>query len=162
MVKPTLEIEADRKLQLPHRGAIFNIRNLAVVATLAIDTGVRPVVSAEGIHRMVEDIKGIHAELCGQAFVDGELLYNRQVGIEARGSMERILTDVPEVSRSGVRKWTACVRRDVRNWREVSEVVVYRIDIARNSNIEGPLPFIRTANAYVLFATALAKARRPR
>ena len=69
-----LEVEANGELQLPHRGAILQGSDLAVVAALAINTTVCPVVLAEGVNRVIEDVEGIHAELCAESFRDPKLL----------------------------------------------------------------------------------------
>ena len=71
----TLEIEADSKLQLSHRCATFQGRNLAVVAPLAINTAVSSIVRAEGIDRVIEHVEGIHAELRAKPLCDPKLLH---------------------------------------------------------------------------------------
>src|ERR1700682_6375700 len=60
----TLEIEADGKLQLSHGRATLQGCDLAVIATLAIDTAIRSIVLTEGIDGMIENVEGIYAELC--------------------------------------------------------------------------------------------------
>ena len=58
-----LEVEADRKLQLSHREAVLDVRDLAVVAALAIHASLRPVVPAECVHGVIEDVESVSAEL---------------------------------------------------------------------------------------------------
>ena len=97
-----LEVEPDCELQLSHCGATFKSRNLTVVATLAIDTCLRPVVRTESINRMVEYVEGIHAELRVKSLFDGELLHDRQVRIESRRAMECVSPEVTDCA-AGVR-----------------------------------------------------------
>jgi hypothetical protein len=72
-----LEVEADGKLQLPHGCAVFQGRNLAVVAPLAIDTAVSSIVLAESIDGVIENVEGIHAELRAEPLRDPEFLHRR-------------------------------------------------------------------------------------
>ena len=70
-----LEIEAQRKLDLPHCSAVFDVRNFPVVAALAINAGIPAVVRTEGINRVVEQVEEIGAELRTEPFVDLDFLY---------------------------------------------------------------------------------------
>src|SRR5262252_4486728 len=145
MVKPTLEIETDRELQLPHRGAIFNIRNLAIVATLAINAGIPSVVLTKRIHRVVEYIESIHPELCRQPFVDREPLHHREVRVKTRRPMECIASNIAncsatrqcERSRRGLTQCADVASDGQRvrvkqggNGGEISQIVMYGINIS--------------------------------
>lgn len=90
----SLEVEADRKLQLPHGRAALEAGNLSVVAVWAINATVSPIVRAESVHGVIEHVEGIRAELCGEPLRDPELLHRRQVGVEARWPVEGVTANV--------------------------------------------------------------------
>ncbi len=121
-----LEVEADGKLQLPHGRAALQSRNLAIVAALAIDTAVSPVVLAESIDGVIENVESIHAELRAESFRDLELLHRRQIGVEARRAMVGVAAEVAEVPDARIGE-DSRVGDDVGNRGEVSNGVGDRV-----------------------------------
>src|SRR5439155_21702632 len=75
-----------------------------IVAALAVNARVGAVISAERVHRMIEEIKCIHAELSFYALCDGDSFDHRQIGIEPCRSAERVITDVAQVPVASIRK----------------------------------------------------------
>ena len=82
-----LENYANAKLQLPHavwrtgRSIGLNVGNLAGTAG-AVEAGVA-LVRVEAQNRVVEDVVGVKAELCRDAFGDRKVLRERKVAREA-------------------------------------------------------------------------------
>ena len=85
---PDLEVEAHRKLNLAHVGTALKARNLSVVAALAVNAVVRPVVCTERVYGVIEDVEEVRTELRRESLVDSKLLHHRQIGVEARWSVE--------------------------------------------------------------------------
>ena len=145
------EVEPHSKLQLPHRCAVFNVRDLPIVPALAIDAAVGPVVCAKGIDRMVEDVEGVHTELGTQLFCDRESLHYRHIGVEPSWSMECVPAKISERAATGQSKRSrtrstqgtyVCangqgIRIQNRRYRsEESKSVSGRVDISRDTYVE--------------------------
>src|ERR1700737_572978 len=99
---------------------------------------------------MVKHIKSIHAELRLHAFGDGEILHDRRVGIERSWSAVAEDTDIPQITRPGVGKWTARVRGDVGHRGEERHFVRLRIEGPR-AGVERASTLARAANSHVFF-----------
>ena len=69
-----LEVEPQRELQFPHRGSTFDVCYFPVIAALAINARVGSVISAERVHRVVEEVKCVHAELSFDSLCDRDSL----------------------------------------------------------------------------------------
>ena len=91
-----LEVEPYRELNLAHRGSIFNVGDLPVVSALAINAGITPVILAEGINRVVEDIEEIGAELRTESLTDMELLDHGKIRVKSTRSMEGVPANVAD------------------------------------------------------------------
>ena len=71
MIPLFLEFESHRKLQLPHAGPAFKSGDLPVGSSIcasfvqvgAVHTSIGAIVSAEGVHRVIEYVEGIHPKL---------------------------------------------------------------------------------------------------
>jgi len=77
-----LEVQAERELQLTHRGPAFYIRYLPVVATLAVNATIGSIIAAECVDWVVKDVKSVHAELKLDPLSDGNVLHQGEVRIE--------------------------------------------------------------------------------
>lgn len=77
-----LKVETNRKLQLSHGRSAFKAGDLSVVSALAINTSRSAIVCTECVHRVVEYVEGVYAELRVQLLRDLEFLYRRHVRIE--------------------------------------------------------------------------------
>src|ERR1022692_4052266 len=157
---PKLEVNPQCELQSPHGGSSFYIRDLTVSAALAVNAAIGAVISAEGIHGVVEHVKRVHAELSLNTLSDGDILRNRRIRIEPAWSAERIVANVAEFPNAGIRK------RTTQSWQR-SEVLYDWITVSRVQKrpypqMEGPRPLIRPAHAYILLRAAFIKAGRPR
>ena len=95
-----LEVESDSELQRSHAGSAFESCNLPVVASLAVDAAVGSIIRTEGVHRVIEYVKRVHAELRHEPLVDVEPLRDRHVVIEAGWSIESVATKVADRSTS--------------------------------------------------------------
>jgi hypothetical protein len=157
--KSDLKVEADCKLQLPHRGAALQAGDLPVVAALAVDTRVRPVVGTERVYGVIEHIEGIHAELRTEFLANREYLHDRKVGIKSSRAMEGVTADVAQLTRPRILK-SSRAGDDICNGRKERYRVSDRIEITR-THVEGTRPLTRTADVDVLFVAAFAKGRCP-
>ena len=72
-----LKYELQCELDLTHRGAVFDVCNLPVVAALTVDAIVGAVVRAKRINGVIENVEEVRSELCCESFVDLELLHHR-------------------------------------------------------------------------------------
>ena len=77
-----LKVETNRKLQLSHGRSAFKTGDLSVVSALAINTGRSAIVCTECVHRVVEYVEGVYAELGVQLLRDLEFLYRRHVRVK--------------------------------------------------------------------------------
>ena len=99
-----LENQANAKLQLPHavwrtgRSIGLNVGDLAGTAA-AIEAGVA-LVRVEAQDRVVEDVVGVKAELCRDAFGDRKILRQREVAREAAGPGEGIEVGIAKCAAS--------------------------------------------------------------
>src|SRR6266478_9488421 len=128
-----LEVEPHRELNLTHRAAIFKARDLTVVAARAIDT-----VRGQRIHRVVENVEEIRAELHIEPLVDGELLHYRHVRVESTRSMERVAPNVAQVAFCRIGKGARRIGRirDVWDWGVKRQIMVNRVDTPGDSSME--------------------------
>ena len=67
-----LERQSQTELDLTHGASTFDIGDLSIVATLAVNATVGSVVCTEGKHWMIEDIEGIHDEFRPHALSDSK------------------------------------------------------------------------------------------
>src|SRR5215467_4192296 len=103
-----LEQKLQSKFQLTHacgrprRSVGFDVGDLTRVAA-AVDASV-PLVRVEAHYRVIEQVKGIHAELHFYPFGNGEVLEYRSIRKEGTRTTEAIHTNVTQATDSGIRE----------------------------------------------------------
>src|SRR6185312_11875349 len=108
------EHQLQPELQGAHGRAVLNVLDQAVVAA-AVNAGAAgglAVIRAEVQHRMVEDVEGIHAELCIEAFAYFEVLGYRHVVGEGTRTPIAVAARAAHRAACRERKWPGSRARE--------------------------------------------------
>ena len=113
---------------------------------------------------MIEQVEGIHAELCFHTLRHREVLHDRRIRPETTRPDEAVHPIVAQISDTGVGEGAACRCGNVGNRREVLYVrmAARRMLQRTRTQVQGASPLVRATNTHILLGIAVFEARRPR